>query len=206
MVWELRCKNCNPVARHPTYPTLFDECKTISISNLLHWGYLKKDTYKSGIIKWSCRGEPTGSVSVIVNNQSACPYLELDYRCNDKPIKYQVRVVTTSSNLGKGDYWFFICPQTGKRCRKLYLVDGYFFHRSAFSGCFYEKQTYSASKRQMDRAFALLFGADKLYEQIHSKHFKEHYKGEPTKRYKKIWSKIMAASQLNEQDIWTRYR
>jgi len=130
----------------------------------------------------------------------------LDYKFNDKPINYQVQLVTIPSNLGGGVYWFFICPHTGKRCRKLYLVDGYFFHRSAFQGCFYEKQTYSASKRQMDRAFALLFGADKLYEQIHSKHFKEHYKGEPTKRYKKIWSKIMAASQLNEQDIWTRYR
>ena len=192
--------------KNPTYPTLFDECMAISISDLLRWGYLELLSSKSGIITWTRRDKPTGSIFIATNAHGEIPYLEFDYLYDNRPIKYRVELVTVPSNVGKGVYWFFICPHTGKRCRKLYLIDGYFYHRSAFRGCMYEKQTYSTSKRDMDRALELLFGSAKLYEQIHSKHFKQYYAGAATKRYKKIWSKIVAASQVKEEDILKRYR
>ena len=168
--------------RTTNYPILFDECKTVSISDLLRWGYLKINCFKRGTITWSRGSERTGSISITMNNQVAASYLELEYTYNDKPIKYRVRLTSTPSNLGKGVYWFFMCAQTGKRCRKLYLVDGYFLHRSEFHGCFYEKQTYSSSKRSMCQSFEKLFGTDKLFDELYSKHFKQTYAGKPTKR------------------------
>ena len=108
------------MAKPSTYPTLYDECKTVSIAFLKEHGYLNPGQYKSGIITWSRNGNKTGSISIAVNKYKESSYLELDYRCNDKPINYKVPLVSLPSNIGKGVIWFFLCPNTGKRCRKLY--------------------------------------------------------------------------------------
>jgi hypothetical protein len=164
---------------HHTFPDLYDECKTVDISFLNKHGYLKPDQWKTGSITWS-RGEGhykriTGSISIEVNTtDTQNSYLELNYKTNDKPISYRVRLVSVPSNIGKGVVWFFICPNTGKRCRKLYMIDTYFLHRSAFQGAMYEKQTYSQNARQKIKIWSNEFDIDKIYEQIYSKHFKRN--------------------------------
>ena len=110
--------------------------------------------------------------------------------CNKGPINYLIQLVSIPSNLGKGVVWYFVCSRTGKRCRKLHLVDTYFYHRSAFRGCFYEKQIQCHGYRNLDKQFGLLFGIDKIYEKIYSKHFKKQYNRKPTKHYMKLLKQI----------------
>lgn len=184
-----------------TFPTLFDEVKTVSISFLGKHGYLKLNQWQSGTITWRRNGEKTGSISISVNIQPESPYLELDYKSNDTPINYKLRLVSIPSNIGKGVIWYFICPHTGKRCRKLYLIDGYFYHRSAFRGCMYEKQTYSHNNRWLGKQFDKLFGSEKAYEQIYSKHFKKQYNGKPTKRYLKLLKQAHAGEGISEEAL-----
>jgi hypothetical protein len=162
-----------------TNPVLFDNCKTVSISNLKRWDYLKPDQSKSGVISWNQGGQKTGSISIQVNTHSPQPYIEFDYQANGTPIKYRVYLVSKPSNIGEGSYFLFVCPITGKHCRKLYLVDGYFYSRLAFRGCMYEKQTHSHKTRQMLKTFEALTISDKL----NAKHFREYYSGKPTKKY-----------------------
>ena len=185
----------------PTFPTLFDEVKTVSTSFLSKHGYLKKNQWQSGTITWSRNGNKTGSISIRVNTLLENPYLELDYKSNDTPINYQVPLVSIPSNIGKGVIWYFICPHTGKRCRKLYLIGGYFYHRSAFRGCMYEKQTYSHSNRWLGKQFDKLLGCEKAYEQIYSKHFKKEYNGKPTKRYLKLLKQANAGEGISEEAL-----
>jgi hypothetical protein len=166
-----------------TFPTLYEDLKTVSISFLTKHGYLKLNHWQTGTITWSRNGNRTGSISIQVNTQPESPYLELDYKCNEAPINYRVQLVSAPSNLGKGVVWYFICPKTGTRCKKLHFSGLYFCHRSAFGGSCYEKQTYSHQTRTLTKAFEALFGSEKAYDQIYSKHFKKHYKGKPTKRY-----------------------
>jgi hypothetical protein len=174
------------MAKLPTFPTLYDNCKTISISDLKRWEYLKPNQHKTGVITWSRNGNKTGKISIAVMTYSEPLYLELDYRCNDISINYRVQLVSVPSNLGKGVIWYFICPKTRIRCLKLHLVDTYFYHRTAFRGCFYEKQVKSLTARNIEKQFGLLFGIDKVYEEIYSKHFKKQYNGKPTKRYLRL--------------------
>jgi len=173
-----------------TSPILYDELKTVSISFLKSHKYLEPGVFKGGTITWSRNGVETGNISIKVNTFSENPYMELDYKCNQTPINYRVQLVSIPSNLGKGVVWFFICPRTGKRCRKLHCADTYFYHRSAFRGCFYEKQVQSHKYRNLGKQFGLLFGIDKVYEEIYSKHFKKHYNGKPTKRYLKLLKQV----------------
>jgi len=132
-----------------TFPTLYDEVLQISITNLKEWNYLNPEQLKSGTITWSSNGEKTASISIRVNTNDK-PYIELNYKCNDKPRKYKVSLVSIPSNLGIGKIWYFLCPQTHKRCRKLYSISGYFLHREAFNGCMYDSQTKSKKWRLWD--------------------------------------------------------
>lgn len=179
-----------------TFPTLFDEVKTLSISFLTKYNYLKPNQWQSGTITWSRNGNKTGSISIKVNTQSESPFIIFDYKCNEVPINYKVRLISTLSNLGKGIVWFFVCPSTGKLCRKLYLVDKYFYHRSAFKGCMYKKQTQSKKSRYLEKTLGAYFRTDQLFEQLYKKNFKNHYAGKPTKKYLQLIKIIQRSERL----------
>lgn len=184
-----------------SFPTLYNEVKTLSITKLKEWDYLLPDCIKSGTVNWSRNGHQYANIGIRVNTFADQPYIELDYKCNDKPINYKVYLVTHPSNLGKGKVWYFLCPNTGKRCRKLYMVQTYFLHRDAFRGAMYEKQTYSKSVRAQIQLMERVFNKEEAYEQSYKKYFKKHYKGKPTKRYLKICQQIQGAGSLTYEEL-----
>jgi hypothetical protein len=175
--------------RYPSFPPLFNEALSVSITSLKEWGYLEPNQNNSGIITWSINGHKTGSISIRVITSVTRGTLILDYRYRDSPVCYSVNLISMPSNLGKGIVWLFECPHTKKLCRKLYSVGEWFLHREAFIGCMYEKQTYSKSMRDMGKVFEKYFSADNAYEKIYSKHFKKYYRGIPTKKYQKLLTK-----------------
>ena len=184
-----------------TFPTLYNEALQISISKLKEWEYLNPEQIKSGTITWSRNGRQTGSISIKVNTHSEQPYIELDYKYRDEPRNYKVRLVSLPSNLGKGLIWYFLCPHTNKRCRKLYLIGGYFLHREAFNGCMYETQTQSKKYRQLDKTLGAYFKSDNLYSELYKKNFKKTYAGKPTKRYLRIMEQIQKAESVPYHEI-----
>lgn len=187
--------------KFPTFPTLYNEALQINISKLKEWGYLDPDQIKSGRLNWSRNGSPTGSISIRVNTHSEQPFVELDYRYRDAPRNYKVYLTSTPSNLNKGKIWYFLCPQTNKRCRKLYSIDGYFLHREAFEGCMYETQTKSKKYRQLDKVLGAYFKTDDLYSKLYQKHFKKTYAGKPTKKYLRITEQIQKAESIPCHEI-----
>ena len=178
------------MAKTPTFPTLFDEVLQVSVTDLKKWEYLRPSQYKNGVITWSRNGQKAASISIAVNTRTESPYMELDCAHNGTPINYRVQLVTVPANIGNGIVWYFLCPHTGKRCRKLYSVGAKFLHRSAFTGCMYESQTHSKANRKLFRLYEKAFGSDRLYEQLSRKHFRTHYAGKPTKRFLKLMQKI----------------
>jgi hypothetical protein len=184
-----------------TFPTLYNEALQISISKLKGWGYLDPEQFKSGTLNWSRNGNPTGSISIQVNTHSEQPYIELDYKYRDEPRNYKVRLVSMPSNLGKGLIWYFLCPQTKKRCRKLYSIGGYFLHREAFNGCMYETQTQSKKYRQLDKTLGAYIKSENLYSELYKKNFKKTYAGKPTKKYLRIMEQIQKAESIPYHEI-----
>ena len=184
-----------------TFPTLYNETLQIHISKLKGWGYLDSEQIKKGTLNWSRNGNPAGSISIQVNTNNEQPYLILDYKFREDPRNYKVYLTSTPSNLNKGKIWYFICPQTKKRCRKLYSIGGYFLHREAFNGCMYESQTKTKKWREMENLYGSYFDCEKYYEEIHQKHFKKFYKGKPTKRYLRLMEKIEQAERISIKEI-----
>jgi hypothetical protein len=191
------------MAKFPTYPTLFDDVLQIFISKLKEWKYSEPDQIKSGAIRWSVGERETAKISIWTNMNTGLDagFIELDYRYNGEPVKYRIRLVSLPSNIGKGKVWYFECPQTKKRCRKLYLVGRYFLHREAFKGCMYEIQTKSKETRAQNRLIEMIFRREKLYEQLCGKHFTRSYNGKPTKKYVRLMKKIKRAESVSASEI-----
>lgn len=183
----------------PTFPTILDHVRQVSISKLKEWQYLEPGSFKTGTITWSRNGRETGSISISSNMKAERPYIQLSYTFNkEESVSYKVRLDSIPSNLGKGKLWYFICPHIGKRCRKLYGVGKYFLHREAYPNAMYESQTYSKKMRELDRYFSLYYSIDDLWSELHSKGFTTHYNGKPTKRYKEILSKMKQIKEMKD--------
>ena len=162
---------------------------------------MKQTKLKVGVLSWSRNGKSTGRISIHVNTQNEIPYIELDYKYNDKPRNYKISLVSIPSNLGKGEIWYFLCSQTNKQCRKLYSVGGYFLHREAFKYCMYECQTKSKHYRRFAKTIGVYYEVDKIFKQINSKHFKTQYAGKPTKKYLKLWKQALQVKQINPNEF-----
>ena len=180
-----------------TLPPLFNDALQINISKLKGWGYLNPNQSMSGTLNWSINDEPAGSISIAVNTYSNEPYLDLDYKFRGEPRNYRIRLVSIPSNLGKGEIWYFLCPNTNKRCRILYSIGGYFLHREAFEGCMYESQTNSKRTRQLVKTIGSEFKLDELYSQLYKKHLKKTYRGKPTKKYDRINKMIQSTEAMS---------
>ncbi len=166
-----------------TFPTLYDEVKTLDIKSYKAKGYLQPNQQSTGVSRWTRNGEVTGSISFAIHMEETSGYLELDYNYKQKPIKYRVFIVSKPSNLGKGLVWYFICPVTKKHCRKLYLISGYFLHREAFTGCMYDCQKKSKSIRPFMKMLKDCFAKTDFMKG--RKYIQTHYRGKLTKAYLK---------------------
>ncbi|MEI6865770.1 hypothetical protein [Flavicella sp.] len=184
-----------------SFPTLYDDVLKLKITKLKEWRYLDKGNIQNGDVHWTSRGGSKSTISIKVNTVSSEPYVHLNYKANGEPKNYKVLLVSVPSNLGKGVVWYFLCPQTMKRCRNLYLVGGLFLHREAFKGVMYESQTYSKSFRLLGKSMGAYFKTDKIYEELYSKHFKKTYKGKLTKRYLKLLKQIEGIETIDPKEI-----
>lgn len=156
------------------YPELFDYVYRISINCLRRLDYMVEGSTKKGTIVFD------GDGAHIRVEANMCPphyYVRLDYTYHGRQIGYTVDLVSVASNLGSGRIWYFVCPRTGKRCRILYGVDGYFLHREAFPEAVYEVQTRSRSEREIAALVQLAFDPPPK---------RKRYKGKLTRRYE-VW-------------------
>jgi hypothetical protein len=128
-------------------------------------------------------GEPSGSINISVSLPER--YAELDYLCNGKPVNYRVKLECIPAYFG-GYNWYFICPATGKRCRTLYGIGEMFLSRFAYPSAMYSQQTESKHTRDFLRAFRCL---DLQSDYLIKRHARTTYKGNLTKRYRRILDK-----------------
>lgn len=187
------------MGKYATNPILFDEVLNISTSFLKKHGYFKPNETKTGAITWSRHGSKYASISIKADTTGITHFIELDYKNNGVPINYRICIEYVPSNLGIGNVPYFICPNTNKLCRKLYKIGDYFLHRTAFKYCLYEQQTYSKNTRFYIKNFGCDFEVERYYEQIYSKHFRTHYNGKETKRYKKLKAKIKELENISDE-------
>lgn len=114
-------------------------------------------------------------------------YLWLKYNITDRETKqtknfdYKIYIGKVKSNLGNGYNLYFYCPESGIRCKVLYLCYGAerFKCRQAYNNrIYYYAQTHSKEYRLNGRYFKL----EKTINELYGKRETTNYNGKPTKR------------------------
>ncbi|WP_236974739.1 hypothetical protein [Membranihabitans maritimus] len=178
------------MAKLPTHPIILDDTYQIHLANLKKWGYIENGKVLKGTYQWKIKGEVKSSVSFVVDMSAERPYMNLAYIYRKTRKEYKIYFMAIPSNLGIGSVLYFVCPFTLKRCRKLYLIDGYFGHRTIAKNTMYECQTHSKYYRMLDHTFGSEFKIEEMYNKIYGKHFKKYYKGKITRRYQYLLDQI----------------
>lgn len=188
------------MGRHSNLPVLYNFCKSLSISELKKWKYLKPEKYQKGTITFRSFNYDTLEVLISVYTDPDNPFMELEYLINGTKLNYSIYFELVPSNLGKGLVWYFNCPLSGIRCRKLYLINGYFQHRTYKKG-YYQTQTLGTKDKYLVRQFDKLQKSNKAKSELYNKYFKTHYNGKPTKRYLKLLQDIEDGEGVSEVEL-----
>lgn len=117
------------MGRYRTGAIFTSEARRLDLSFLLKEGFIKKNAKIQGVINWSIRDEPTGSMTILTNHAPDEKYIRLSYTATDynkvqTSFDYKIDLVEVDSNLGKGKVLYMICPESGRRSRILYLAYG----------------------------------------------------------------------------------
>lgn len=156
-----------------------ENCFTISIKDLKRKG-LFNDPKTDSVLNWTKDNELYYSVSVEYFECKNKKHIYLTQKnTKTETKKYRINITTIPSNIGNGVVMNFVCPITGKHCRKLYSCGGKFLHREA-TGLLYEQQ---ARKEPVSYAFYL---NEEQRNIPNTKNFRKYYKGKMTKRYFQI--------------------
>jgi len=172
------------MAKSPTFPLILDRCYTVSIGDLKRWGCLNRGQWRNGSVYWEQGGRRVASIGYMafISSEPREAYIQFNYNYDGQPVQWRVPMLSVPANIGKGLVWFFRCPVTGKRCKKLHLIDGRFMHRSAVRGAMYRRQTESKEWRKTTRYFDAYDTGAAIMQEIEKPYFKEMYRGKPTRR------------------------
>ncbi|WP_313029465.1 hypothetical protein [Soonwooa sp.] len=176
------------MGRKPTYPQTINELYRISITTFKKNGYLTPDSLDKGTITIL-----SNKIPFVVKTSDFDSYLKLG---NNTYIK----LISKVPNLGIGLMWFFVCPMSGRLCRKLYLYNGAFVGISVIPYN-YEQQNYSRTNRNLDKVFKVTF-QDAPEEKIFAKYFRTTYSGKPTKRFQQILSQQKKIDKISEDNLY----
>jgi hypothetical protein len=193
------------MAKTATFPLIIDRCLTVSIADLKRWGCLKPGYRLTGIAYWMQGSERVASVGY---NSFLAPdadgsFITFDYRHDGQPVKLHLPLISAPANIGKGRVWFFRCPATGQRCKKLHLINGRFMHRSAVREAMYKQQTQSKKWRQISRFFDMYEIQEAVLAELTKPGFKEKYRGRETRRLTQLIRKVEKAGKgVNVRDVF----
>ena len=154
----------------------------IEMRDLTRLGILKKQYY-SFELNWN----DGSSICLYLTNNQEGHFLTAAYTLTDRQgethrMNYRIYLDRIPSNLGRGFVYYFLCPNTGKRCRVLYRAYGSHTFRARTS---YPYRLYYPLQAESKRTlvFERLHSAKERLERVtRGRKRKQYYfKGERTK-------------------------
>lgn len=166
-----------------------EEAKRISIAFLKKKHYLR-DTWIEGKISWTVRGNPTGNASIDIDAENTRLHCYYIYHAKDEEVytDYCITLISTPCYFGGKRYWF-LCPLThhGVPCEEkagvLYYINGMFGCRRCQNVSYESQQETHTGKWGNLRKFYQL---EWKLSEFNSVGKVKYWRGQPTKRYRKI--------------------
>lgn len=199
------------MGRYSTGTWTVYESRRIELPYLLKHGFIRKGCEISFSLSWSDQhGQETSNANFKSSYLSDAEkqYLQVSYTITKRDgsksnQNSKVYLFEQNSNLGKGKVLYFLCPQTRKKCRKLYQAYGsdIFKCREAYKHrLYYDCQLASKLSKYNDTYWRIDSHLDKIKRV--SAHGNRTYRGKPTKaalRYERLFKKQCLMDELR----WT---
>ena len=134
-----------------------------------------------------------GGTHYSVTHSRSWNYLHFHFKNQQGDRGMLVKLHREQSNLGVGEILFFLCPYTGRKCRKLYLGGNVAARRYAFSHCYsYQNQ----SRQERSLKWIELVNEENI---PYRKWGKPIYRGKPTRYFKKLlrYKMLAEAAEYN---------
>ncbi len=172
------------------------ECRKLDLRLMLKGGEIVKGKNITGTINWTDESSAGFESRYTEDEKYFRIYYTITKRNGEKfELDYKIQLVTVPSNLGKGEILFFICPESYKRARVLYMAYGNlkYTHRNWYYEryrlrLYYDVQQSSKRGYHNSRYFAYKKQVDTLEDElIFSKNRKSTYKGKVTKPFQKLY-------------------
>ena len=134
----------------------------------LHWQGSKASMIENGL-------------QLTVNAFHSTPYIRLVYTYEGQMQDYQIPLVKKKANTGQGHVWYLV-PEPGMFCRKLYFHGGLFKGRKQIPEARYRCQILSGKSLMVDKLKSkvkknkqiLLYEKRKYYKPIYGKKWTKH--------------------------------
>jgi len=174
------------VPKHITVMTT-NEVAKLKLSTLLRRGFIQKGAFVKGVFSWTDGSEiDIESTYTKWEQFIRLSYTVTDLHENNYRYDYVIPLTFVSSNIGRGQVPYFVCPDIGKRCRILYRAfdSKKWKCREAYKQTiFYQSQMVSKYNKYNDEYWKLEKQIKNLREQARNQ---SHYKGRITRRYKRL--------------------
>lgn len=157
-------------------PTV-DDLLQLSITCLRRLGFIEPGAVRSGRVQWTRGTRTVAEIAVKIDTARDEPAAVFVYSADGVPVSYAVRLRFVPSNLNRGGYYLFVCPETGRTCRKLYLRGGRFVSRFAV-GYLYASQLKPRTAKT--GVLGYIMAANRTEQAIKAPRRKWHYRGKPT--------------------------
>lgn len=173
---------------------MINDYLSISVTDCKRLGYFRPNAKTSGEINFTRGGSRIASIGFATDTTKPVPVALFSYTYNGTPVDYFLTLRFTPSHLNNGTgYYLFVCPVTGRSCRKLYLIGGRFVSRFALVKPVYESQTKSRREKKggIFRLLADNVALDNLTAQPYRK---PTYRGQLTRYGRKV-AKLSARAE-----------
>jgi hypothetical protein len=183
------------MGRKPTGAKCVRQALKIDLSWMLKNGYFQPGKLATGVMIWreGWRSQPertkVAEIAIqTISNEFMVLRYQIIYQTGEAVTKEcRVDIATVPSNLGKGNVLYFVCPETGRRCRVLYNCynSPIWKSREAYSHrIYYDTQQES----KMNRANGQWWDIEHLLPKLRTPVRKSKtYAGKPTRRMQRIY-------------------
>jgi len=182
------------------------QAQRIELSFLLKAGFIEKGQKIRRPLVWN-NGHLVWIESDFTMNQKI---IRLAYQIESSSGKlfemnYPIQIESIPSNLGRGEVYYFKCPNTGIRSRILYLAYGspIFKARESYQiRIFYQSQIISRNQYHKERFFFL----EELLSRLEAKIKKSHYQGRQTRIIQRYYRLQEKSFQHDLKSLYSLFR
>ncbi|MBO0938207.1 hypothetical protein J2I47_16765 [Fibrella sp. HMF5335] len=164
----------------------------IELSYLLKHQFFVRGKDVARSLSWNRNGKPSGDIYVVSHwSKKDTPTLNLMYKTTDRETgeveqrNDTIYLESVPSNLGKGEVLYFLCPESGQRCRILYRAYDSRIWKSREA---YKNRLYYTGQKcsKLDLFNTRYWELDDVIKKIHKERVVETYRGRITRRFARL--------------------